>query len=77
MKKARIFEETLPEEQREAAKIYVKTMEKILEKGDVFVQTEETRVQGLLYRGKLSDQKKRSMEERRNILQSFSARDEL
>lgn len=52
-------------------------MEKILERGDVFVQTEETRVQGLLYRGKLSDQKKRTMEERRNILQSFSARDEL
>ncbi|XP_071572289.1 endoplasmic reticulum resident protein 29 [Temnothorax nylanderi] len=77
LKKARIFEETLPEEQREAAKIYVKTMEKILERGDVFVQTEETRVQGLLYRGKLSDQKKRTMEERRNILQSFSARDEL
>lgn len=77
LKKARIFEETLPEEQREAAKIYVKTMEKILEKGDVFVQTEETRVRGLLYRGKLSNQKKRTMEERRNILQSFSARDEL
>lgn len=55
----------------------MKTMEKILERGDVFVQTEETRVQGLLYRGKVSDQKKRAMEERRNILQSFSARDEL
>lgn len=52
-------------------------MEKILEKGDVFVQTEETRVRGLLYRGKLSNQKKRTMEERRNILQSFSTRDEL
>ncbi|EZA50355.1 hypothetical protein DMN91_003822 [Ooceraea biroi] len=77
LKKTKIFEETLPEEQREAAKVYVKTMEKILERGDVFIQTEETRIQGLLYRGKLSEQKKRTMEERRNILQSFSARDEL
>ncbi|XP_020291958.1 endoplasmic reticulum resident protein 29 isoform X2 [Pseudomyrmex gracilis] len=77
LKKARIFEETLPEQQQEAAKIYIKTMEKILERGNVFVQTEETRIQGLLYRGKLSDQNKRAIEERRNILQSFSIRDEL
>jgi len=77
LKKTKIFEETLSEEQWEPAKVYVKIMEKILERGDVFIQTEETRIQGLLYRGKLSEQKKRKMEEKRNILQSFSARDEL
>ncbi|KAH0951397.1 hypothetical protein HN011_008111 [Eciton burchellii] len=77
LKKTKIFEDTLPEEQREAAKVYLKIMEKILERGDVFIQTEETRIQGLLYKGKLSEQKKRTMEEKRNILQSFSARDEL
>jgi endoplasmic reticulum protein 29 len=51
-------------------------MEKIMERGDVFVQTEQTRIEGLLM-GKLSNDKKRSMEERRNILQSFTHRDEL
>lgn len=51
-------------------------MERILERGDIFVQTEQTRLEGLL-KGKLSDEKKRTMEERRNILQSFTHRDEL
>jgi len=51
-------------------------MERIMERGDVFVQTERTRIDGLL-KGKLSKDKKRTMEERRNILQSFTHRDEL
>lgn len=51
-------------------------MEKILEKGDVFVQTEQTRIEGIL-KGKLSNEKKRTMEEKRNILHSFLYRDEL
>ncbi|KAK2576279.1 hypothetical protein KPH14_005645 [Odynerus spinipes] len=76
LNKAKVFEETLPEAQRAAAKVYVKTMERILERGDIFVQTEQTRLEGLL-KGKLSDEKKRTMEERRNILQSFTYRDEL
>ncbi|XP_058790407.1 endoplasmic reticulum resident protein 29 [Phymastichus coffea] len=76
LNKAKVFEETLPEEHRPAAKVYVKMMEKIMDKGDVFVQTEQTRIDGLL-KGKLSKEKKRNMEERRNILQSFTHRDEL
>ncbi|XP_012252614.1 endoplasmic reticulum resident protein 29 [Athalia rosae] len=74
--KAKIFEETLPEEHRKAAQVYVKTMERILERGDVFVQLEQSRLEGLL-NGKISKDKKRNMEERRNILQSFAHRDEL
>lgn len=76
MSKAKIFEDSLPEEHRAAAKVYIKTMERILDRGDVFVQSEQTRIEGLL-KGKLSNDKKRSMEERRNILQSFSHKDEL
>lgn len=76
LNKAKVFEDTLPEEQRAAAKVYVKTMERILDRGDVFVQTEQTRLEGLL-KGKLSTEKKRTMEERRNILHSFTYRDEL
>lgn len=51
-------------------------MERILERGDVFVQTEQTRIEGLL-KGKISNDKKKQMEERRNILQSFTHKDEL
>lgn len=76
LNKAKVFEETLPETQRAAAKVYVKTMERILERGDVFVQTEQTRIDGIL-KGKLSNEKKRTMEEKRNILHSFLYRDEL
>ncbi|XP_024939869.1 endoplasmic reticulum resident protein 29 [Cephus cinctus] len=76
LERAKIFEDTLSEEQRTAAKVYVKLMERIMERGDVFVQTEQTRLEGLL-KGKLSNDKKRVMEERRNILQSFTSRDEL
>lgn len=71
-----MFEQTLPEQQRTAAQVYVKTMERILEKGDVFIQTEQTRVENIL-KGKLSVDKKQSMEKKRNILQSFSYKDEL
>ncbi|XP_046739454.1 endoplasmic reticulum resident protein 29 [Diprion similis] len=76
LSKAKIFEETLPEEHRNAAHVYVKTMERIMERGDVFVQLEQSRLEGLL-KGKISKDKKRNMEERRNILQSFAQRDEL
>ncbi|XP_076177332.1 endoplasmic reticulum protein 29-like protein wbl [Ptiloglossa arizonensis] len=76
LNKAKVFKETLPDAQRAAAKVYVKTMERILEKGDVFVQTEQTRIEGILKR-KLSNEKKRTMEEKRNILHSFLYKNEL
>ncbi|XP_043253546.1 endoplasmic reticulum resident protein 29 [Colletes gigas] len=76
LNKAKIIEETLPETQHAAAKVYIKTMERILEKGNTFVQTEQTRIDGIL-KGKLSNEKKRIMEEKRNILHSFLYKDEL
>lgn len=45
-------------------------MEKILSKGDEFVKTENDRVKKVMS-GKLSDEKKRDMAQRMNILQSF------
>ncbi|CAK1541745.1 unnamed protein product [Leptosia nina] len=51
-------------------KIYKIIMEKISEKGDDFVKTENERVKKLIS-GKLSDEKKRDMALRLNILQSF------
>lgn len=49
-------------------------MEKILEKGDDFVQSEIDRVKKLLS-GKVSDEKKKEMSTRLNILQTFKLHD--
>jgi len=76
LNKTKLYKDTLPDEHQAAAQVYIKMMEKILEKGNVFVQTEQTRLDGIL-KGKLSAEKKKSMEEKRNILQSFMFRDEL
>lgn len=45
-------------------------MEKILEKGDEFVKTEHDRVNKLLS-GKVSEDKKKQLQNRINILQTF------
>lgn len=54
------------------AEIYVKIMRKVLDVGEGFVKTEETRVKKLMG-GKISKEKKEEMEERLNILKSFSS----
>ncbi|OWF42383.1 endoplasmic reticulum resident protein 29-like [Mizuhopecten yessoensis] len=66
------------ESTKRSAEIYVKTMKKILEKGDTFVNSEITRVEKLKD-GKVSDKKKEQLNERLNILTSFqlSQREEL
>ena len=51
-------------------------MERILERGDDFVKTEQNRLDGLL-KTKLTNEKKKLMEEKQNILQSFTIKDEL
>ena len=55
----------------EHAKIYLKLMEKILEKGDEFVKNEISRVENLK-KTKISNDKKENLQRRLNILQSFS-----
>ncbi|XP_034952692.1 protein windbeutel [Chelonus insularis] len=76
LNKAKALAETLSDQHQTAAKIYIKLMEKVIDKGDNFVQTEQNRIDGIL-KGKLSDEKKRTIEERKNILQSFAFKDEL
>ena len=56
--------------ERKSAEVYVKVMRKLIEKGDDFLKSEQTRVEGLR-QGKLSQDKKDDMERRLNILQSF------
>ena len=58
------------EKKKLSADVYVKTMQKILEKGKEFVETELTRVDKL-GKGKLSEKKKAQLKNRSNILMSF------
>lgn len=68
------------EDQKKSANIYVKIMEKAIERGVVFYDSEKQRVQNLLA-GKLSDTKKKELQGRLNIIESFistgAAKDEL
>ena len=59
------------ESQKSSADMYVKTMRKIIEKGTDFVESEVKRVEKLKS-GKLSDKKKEQLNDRLNILTSFS-----
>ena len=58
------------EKQKNSAKIYLKTMEKIIEKGDSFIASEMKRVEKLSD-VKVSDKKKGQLKDRLNILTSF------
>ncbi len=55
------------------ATVYVKTFQKMLEKGDEFIDSELKRVETLL-EGKVSDKKKGQLRDRSNILTSFQMR---
>ena len=59
------------ESQKSSADMYVKTMRKVIEKGTEFVESEVKRVEKLKS-GKLSDKKKEQLNDRLNILTSFS-----
>ena len=63
---------------QKSAEVYVKTMRKIIEKGNEFMNNELKRVQNIL-KGKLSKEKTTEMQHRINILQSFKiiTKDEL
>lgn len=53
------------------AETYVKMMRKVLEKGDDFVATEKTRVEGLMAGKRITKEKKNEMQGRLNIIKSF------
>lgn len=76
LEKVKIFETTLTDKDQRTVKFYIKTMERIIERGDIFVQTEQTRLDSFL-QTKLSNDKKQNIEERKNILLSFATHDEL
>ncbi|CAH0595127.1 unnamed protein product [Chrysodeixis includens] len=72
LKKTEEVQKTLGKES--SGKIYKTVMEKILEKGEEFIQTEHERVKKLLS-GKVSDEKKKELGNRVNILLTFQLYD--
>ncbi|XP_025092157.1 endoplasmic reticulum resident protein 29-like [Pomacea canaliculata] len=58
---------------KESAEVYIRTMKKIEEKGDTFINSEIERVEKLKD-GKVSDKKKEELNRRLNILTSFELR---
>ncbi|XP_045503375.1 protein windbeutel [Colias croceus] len=70
LKKVEVSLKELAKENANTGKIYKTIMEKILEKGDEFVKSENQRIKKVMS-GKLSDEKKQEMGHRLNILQSF------
>jgi len=56
---------------KKSADIYVKLMQKVMERGNQFIDSEIERVKNIIS-GKLTDTKKNEMKGRLNILQSFS-----
>ncbi|XP_005102188.1 endoplasmic reticulum resident protein 29 [Aplysia californica] len=74
LKKAEAAAEKLnSDEEKASADMYIKTMRKIIEKGDNFVESEVTRVEKLRS-GKVSDKKKEQLGDRLNVLSTFQIR---
>ena len=67
-----VWDQAKGEKAQKRAEIYVKIMKKIEEVGEGFIEKEEARVAKIL-KGKVSKEKKEEMEERVNILKSFSS----
>jgi endoplasmic reticulum protein 29 len=58
------------ENEKKSANIYVKIMEKVIERGVIFFESEKERVKNILS-GKVSDAKKKELQGRLNIIESF------
>jgi len=67
-----VWDQAKGEKAQKRAEIYVKIMRKIEEVGEGFIAKEETRVKKILT-GKVNKEKKEELEERVNILKSFSS----
>ena len=81
MAKAEKALESASEAEKAKADIYIKIMRKVVKEGDRFPETEMTRVKKVMDGGKVSEEKKKLMNQRLNVLRSFlqtkSSKDEL
>ena len=65
-----ISKQLVKEEDKKSADIYIKLMEKVIERGSMFIKSEQERVKNLIS-GKITEVKKNDMQTRLNILESF------
>ena len=59
-------------EDKDSAEIYIKVMEKVLDKGEDFVENERKRVMSIMEKEKLTETKLKTMNAKLNILKTFS-----
>jgi len=71
LKQAKTAQASARDDEKDYAKFYVKTITKLLEKGDGHIETEMKRIKKL-QDSKLSDKKKKMFSDRLNILASFT-----
>lgn len=78
LKAENLWDKAKGNQEQKSAEVYVKVMRKIIEKGDEFLSSENSRVENLL-KNKISKEKKEELQHRINILQAFKtpAHDEL
>ncbi|GIY71099.1 endoplasmic reticulum resident protein 29 [Caerostris extrusa] len=65
-----------PDEEKKSAEVYIKMMQKVIERGVGFIASERERVKNIKD-GKITSAKKEEMQGRLNILHSFTVKDEL
>lgn len=71
MKKAKDFVGKLVDDVRQNGEVYVKIMDKVIERGEMFLESERERVFNILKGAKISNAKKEQIQKRLNILASF------
>ena len=74
LKQAQDVAAKLNQDKKQSAKVYLKLMERVIERGDIFLQSERERVNNLLS-GQMSEQKKKQLMITLNILESFQLED--
>ncbi|GFT65615.1 endoplasmic reticulum resident protein 29 [Nephila pilipes] len=75
-KAEQIASDLISDEEKKSSDVYIKMMQKVLERGDGFIASEKERVKNIKD-GKITAVKKEEMQGRLNILQSFTKKDEL
>lgn len=77
MKEAQQLSQNLSKEtEKKSADVYIKMMQKVIERGNGFIASEMERVKNIK-EGKITSTKKEEMQGRLNILESFRLKDEL
>lgn len=75
LKKAEEIVQSYDKKKKESGEIYTKLMQKVIERGDKFIESEGERVKNLLT-GKISDAKKKVLQIRLNVISSFQRIDQ-